>query len=86
MRLGTRQNEYGTLVSVHRCDVCGDEFTLCPAIDGDDTCGFPGNEERPACGSYDPGRDVGLLFEAGAVGRVDPDGAVVIEIPPKQVS
>ena len=25
-------NDYGTMVSVHNCDTCCNEFTVCPAI------------------------------------------------------
>lgn len=60
MKLGYSKNEHGTKISLHKCDVCGNEFSLCPAQEGDDTCGFK------ECASYDPNRDVGKLLREGA--------------------
>jgi len=56
--IGYEQNEYGTKLSRHKCDVCNEEFTLCPAMpEGkDDTCG------APECASYDQARDAEVLF------------------------
>lgn len=51
-------NEHGTPVSVHRCDWCGDEFTVCPPADGD-----WGGCQSLDCPSYDPDRDADALFE-----------------------
>lgn len=50
-------NEYGTPVSVHECEVCGREYTLCPPTWPDTTCGEPG-----VCSSYDPSRDPTCFF------------------------
>jgi len=59
MFLGYDNNMYGTKVSVHVCDTCGEKFTVCPAVGerpGWDNCA------TPECGSYDPYRDVDKLF------------------------
>jgi hypothetical protein len=62
--LGYDKNEHGTRISKHRCDACGEEFTVCPPV-------YPeqkgwGNCMGKACTSYDPKRDMDLLFdEAG---------------------
>jgi len=54
-------NEYGTPVSVHNCQTCGGEFTLCPLIPDDDAHRWP-DCLSPECESYDPHRDADLLF------------------------
>ena len=60
MKTGETTNEYGTSVSIHTCDTCGEEFTLCAAAPDDskdwDNC------LGDHCASYDPGRDVDILF------------------------
>lgn len=58
--LGFDKNEYGTRISKHKCDVCGENFTLCPAQEKDDTCG------HPECASYDINRDANFLFMSDA--------------------
>jgi hypothetical protein len=65
MHLGYTKNEYGTQVSKHRCDTCGAEFTVCPAV-------FPESKNwdnclAPTCSSYDPDRDVDKLLDEGGV-------------------
>ena len=63
MWLGYGINEYGTKVSNHVCVMCGGLFTVCPSIRSDqpnwDGC------LAEDCGSYDPSRDVDLMFERG---------------------
>ena len=60
MKTGESFNEYGTPVSKHICDTCGNEFTVCPKIDDSnknwDNC--LGEE----CDSYDSSRDADKLF------------------------
>lgn len=60
MHRGFGKNEYGTKISLHTCDECGQEFTVCPAQTYDDTCG------HPECTSYDSSRDVMSLIDEGA--------------------
>lgn len=62
MKLGYENNQYGTLVSRHRCDTCSKEFTVCPAVpdDHNDQWGSCMSED---CPSYDPSRDVDRLFK-----------------------
>lgn len=50
-------NEYGTPVSVHVCEVCGQTFTICPPVVDEPTCGDPNS-----CESYDPSRDPTCFF------------------------
>lgn len=53
-------NEYGTKISVHRCDTCESEFTVCPAVKPNSK-----NWEyclADTCESYDPARDADVLF------------------------
>ena len=60
MKIGESVNEFGTPVSVHRCDDCGDEFTVCPCQPDDREWGGCLAE---SCASYDMDRDVDLWFE-----------------------
>jgi len=67
MHVGYGVNEYGTLVSLHRCDTCGGEFSLCPAVTPEKK-GW-GSCLGVECVSYDPRRDADKLFAAGEVKR-----------------
>jgi len=64
-KIGHELNEYGTLVTRFKCEYCGNEFTICPAVPPDKE-----NEWRGClgvdCVSYDPSRDVDLLMSEGA--------------------
>lgn len=55
--------ESGTRVSLHLCDTCNREFTLCPAVDPDkegwENCLYW------SCKSYDVKRDLELSFITG---------------------
>lgn len=53
-------NEYGTGTSYHVCDTCGEEFTICPAKEPEDRGWDHCLSDK--CPSYDPSRDVELLF------------------------
>jgi hypothetical protein len=69
MILGYDYNEYGVRYTRLRCDVCGQEFTLTPAVTRDDTCGRPpgcDGPDDPGCVSYDRSRDVSALLSDGA--------------------
>ena len=69
LRMG--RNEFGTIVSVHTCDACGEDFTVCPpkiGEGGDEEWGGCCLAER--CPSYDPARDADRFFDGG-------DGPVV---------
>lgn len=60
-------NEYGIPVSVHKCDSCGLQFTVCPAVDPDGV-NWGGCLSR-ICISYDLKRDADRLFDEGKVRR-----------------
>lgn len=62
MKIGYSTNEYGTLVSCHRCNTCGRYFTVCPHNRGQhyDDC------LADTCASYDESRDVDKMFDGGA--------------------
>ena len=51
-------NTFGSLVSLHRCWSCGEEFTVCPPQEAETWGGCLAE----GCGSYDEGRDVDHLF------------------------
>lgn len=61
MRLGEALNEFGTEVGVHRCDTCGQWFTVCP--DDPEKDDDWKNCLAETCDSYDVTRDVDLMFE-----------------------
>jgi hypothetical protein len=54
-------NEFGTRISMHICDACGNFFTICPAKNQEDE-GW-NNCLAPNCKSYDPNRDVDNMFD-----------------------
>lgn len=60
MHRGFDRDKDGNHVSTHRCDTCGVEFTLCPAVSANE----PGRGHclDDNCESYDPHRDLDLLF------------------------
>lgn len=62
MKLGMSTNEYGTAVSVHRCDTCQRVFTVCPAV-GPGKAGHWDHCLSSDCQSYDPRRDFDLFFD-----------------------
>lgn len=64
MKIGEGVNEYGTPVSIHKCQACGDEYTVCPPCPTENNGGCL----APTCESYDPDRDVEGLFEGGSPG------------------
>ncbi len=61
---GYSDNKDGIRTSLHECDTCGVEFSLCPAIAPDE----PGwdNCLDDDCESYDPHRDMDILFMTAA--------------------
>ena len=61
-------NDYGTPVSQHRCDSCGDVFTVCPGPEEGESGEefdkrFGGCCLAETCGSYSLPRDVDLFFD-----------------------
>ena len=65
MKTGERLNEYGTLVSVHTCNTCANEYTVCPAVDlpEQDNGGLYSNCMSEDCASYDPVHDLDSAFD-----------------------
>jgi hypothetical protein len=59
-QIGLSKNEYGTDVSVHICDDCGNGFTVCPPADKD-----WGGCLGERCESYNINRDVNALLFFG---------------------
>ena len=68
MKLGESVNEFGTAVSVHICETCGQEFTCCPARP-DDNDNWK-NCLSVDCSSYDIMRDADLAFDIVAAGGI----------------
>ena len=60
--IGEGINEYGTPVTIHKCDTCGDQFSVCPAVSVEQRDQYD-NCLAMACDSYDPMRDVTLILE-----------------------
>lgn len=66
MKVREHVNEYGMPISVHVCEDCGEEFTVCP----------PGGEDwggclADTCISYDPKRDGDILMGFKDAVRID---------------
>lgn len=61
-------NEYGTPVSIHHCQACGDTFTVCPP-----SADFGAVCLAPDCVSYDPARDAEIYFAPDDPGLIEPD-------------
>lgn len=66
MFVGEGVNDYGTAVTLHRCDACGGEFSVCPAV-SDDAKDQWDNCLSEDCGSYEPTRDAELYLGLGMV-------------------
>lgn len=64
MRKGRRMNEHGVFVGVYECEACEREFTVCPDPEKED--GWEGCLGRE-CASYDPKRDVDLIWDDPAL-------------------
>ena len=58
--IGLGNNKHGTPVSLHKCDDCGSEFSVCPPAD-ENWGGCLGE----GCESYDINRDVDALLFFG---------------------
>ena len=69
MRTGESVNEFGTPVSTHVCDTCGEPFTLCPA-QGEDKPGWE-NCLAETCPSYDLSRDIDLAWDYSDIRKTD---------------
>lgn len=59
MQIGMTVNKYGTEVSLHICDTCGDKFTVCPP--SKDSLSWV-NCLSESCKSYDRSRDADKFF------------------------
>jgi len=72
VKIGNGLNKFGTPISIHICEFCGVEFTVCPAVP-------PEKEDQwlgclaPSCSSYDPSRDVDKMIDEGTVLVVSTD-------------
>ena len=58
------ENEYGTPITVLRCEFCNNIFTICPALKEDELQYWKGCTD-PTCESYNPNRDVEALVFFG---------------------
>lgn len=64
MKIAESVNDYGTPVSVHVCETCGNSFTLCPLVTDKESTKWPDCLAQE-CESYDEDRDVDKLFDDG---------------------
>ena len=64
MKIRNGVNEYNTPISIHICEFCGVEFTVCPAIPDEKLDDWRGCM-APECESYDSERDGDKLFDEG---------------------
>ena len=62
--VGYTLNDYGRRVSEHRCDRCGNPFTVCPPLDGvEGDAKWGGCCLMERCASYDLSRDIDLIWD-----------------------
>jgi hypothetical protein len=66
MKLRDDVNEHGTPITVFQCEVCGAEFSVCPAVLDEHLDNWRGCL-APSCASYDESRDADKMFEEGNV-------------------
>lgn len=66
MKIRDDVNEYGTPVTVLRCESCGAEFSVCPAVLDINLDNWKGCLALE-CESYSEGRDVDKMIEEGLV-------------------
>lgn len=57
---GLSVNEYGTEVSLHTCDTCGEDFSVCPAVPEEHLKDWNGCQ-ADWCGSYQMDRDPDMI-------------------------
>jgi len=57
------RNEYGTSVTLFKCESCGSLFTVCPAKKEEDLNDYRGCLSTE-CESYDESRDIDKLWDA----------------------
>lgn len=62
MKLRNDVNEYGTPITVFRCEFCQQEFTVCPIVPDIHLDNWKGCTS-PDCESYDEARDADKMFE-----------------------
>lgn len=61
-KIGQTLNEHGTIVTQFKCEYCGHEFTVCPAVPPDKEYQWSGCLGAD-CQSYDEKRDADKLFD-----------------------
>ncbi len=59
MKIASLRNAHGVTIGRYRCEYCGRIFDVMPEPQSGDWSGCL----SPRCQSYDPGRDVGWMFE-----------------------
>lgn len=62
MKIRDDFNEFGTPITVHLCEFCGNEFTVCPPVLDEKLDQWRGCL-AVECPSYDPKRDIDKLFD-----------------------
>ena len=61
--IGIGQNDYGTPVSMHICDTCGEPFTNCP-VPSDPRSPLYAGCTATTCGSYVEAWDIDKVWDA----------------------
>ena len=61
MKLRDDVSEDGYAITWFKCDTCGQEYNICPAP-AEDEQHLYNNCSAPGCDSYDPKRDLDILF------------------------
>lgn len=74
MKLRDDVNEYGTPVTWFRCEACGGDFSVCPAVPPERLDNWGGCLDE-GCPSYDLSRDAEVFFapdDPALIEGVDP--------------
>lgn len=69
MKIGDAFNEFGVAITVFKCEYCGNEFTVVPAVSDDKLDQWTGCL-APECKSYDQMRDVDALLFFGVIDSI----------------
>ena len=65
MKIRDDINEFGTKITIFKCDFCGEEFSVCPAVSDEKSDQWTGCLSAD-CISYDMSRDVDAIMFFGA--------------------
>lgn len=66
MKIRDDVNEYGTPITVFKCDYCNEEFSVCPAVPDYKLDQWKGCQMK-WCESYEEDRDADKMFDENKI-------------------